>query len=79
MLFDSGDGKEILMGQFFLVKEHNYAKIDGSFRGQDRKLILGSYDTLNDAINDANKEPQEKDDVIYVVEVVGKVYGDLKQ
>ena len=66
------------MIQYFLLKERNYAKIDGSFRGQDRSLIPGNYNNYDDAFNEAQKLPQEKDDIVYVVEVTTKIYGDMK-
>ena len=67
------------MAQYFLVKEHNYEQIDSSFMGQDRSLLPGSYDSFKDAANKAKKITQGKDDVIYVVEMVGKCFGGLKQ
>ena len=66
------------MSQYFLIKEHNYDKIDGKCMGQDRSLLPGSYNSFEDATNYASTYKQEKDDVIKVVELVGKCWGFVK-
>jgi hypothetical protein len=63
------------MNSFFLIKEHNYEKIDGSFRGQDRVLLPTSYASYDDAVKDAQVIPQQFDDVVYVVQIVAKCFG----
>lgn len=72
------------MGKYFLIKERKYCKIDGSFRGQDRKL-LGSYDDYDVALKNASQEPEEEgyknpqdETVVYVVEIVAKCYSSAK-
>jgi len=71
------------MSKYFLIKERNYCKIDGGFRGQDRKL-LGSYDDYNEAIKNASQFPGEEgykkpqdETLIYVVKVVAKCFANL--
>jgi len=72
------------MEKYFLIKERNYCKIDGDFRGQDRKL-LGSYNDYNEAVKNASQFPEEEgyknpqdETVIYVVEVVAKCFSNCK-
>ncbi len=66
------------MNKYFLIKEHNYEKIDNVFRGRNRCLISTGFDDYNQALEEAKKVECLPDDVIYVVEVVGKLFGYAK-
>ena len=62
------------MSKYFLVKERkDYVK------GQDQSLVPGSYDTYDAALNAIKSAAMEADDIIYVVEMVAKCYGNLRQ
>jgi len=71
------------MGKYFLIKEHRYGLVVVSgkncFMGQDLKLLPGSYAESSEALADAKKAEQGKDDVIYVVEIAAKCYGNTKE
>ena len=72
------------MGNYFLIKERNYCKIDNVFMGKDTNLLPGSYATHSEAIQAAGKEQemiqeQNSTSVIYVVEIVDKFFGCAKR
>ena len=64
------------MSQYFLIKEQNYT--DGVQEKKDISIIQGiNPQTYKEALNKAIEVVCKPDDIIYIVDVVGKRFGNL--
>ena len=65
------------MSKFFLIKEET---IQGRTQSIHRSLIDGSrdYNSYDEAIQEAQRNLNIPSEVIYVVEMVGKVFGAMQ-
>lgn len=66
------------MGQYFLIKEQKVNK--GDIVNETKPSVISgvSFNTYDEAINVVKTIKCHPSEVIYVVEVVAKRYGDLK-
>ena len=66
------------MSQYFLIKEQIYT--DGAKEKKDISLIYNgvTIDNYNEALKEAQKYLYYPTDIVYVVEVAAKCFGDSK-
>jgi len=65
------------MGKYLLIKEQIHT--DRADKKKDTSLIGGvSFDDYDDAIKEGNKYLHYPEDIIYVVGVVARCFGDAK-
>jgi len=66
------------MGKYFLIKEQIYT--DGTKEKKDISVIYNGVvlDNYNEALNEAKKYLYHSTDIVCVVEIVAKLFGNLK-